>query len=31
AICVGRHVIGMGILSGGTLKNLYPKGWRRML
>lgn len=31
AVCVGRHVIGMGILSGGTLKNLYPKGWRRML
>ncbi len=31
AVCVGPHIIGMGILKGGVLKNLYPKGWRRMI
>jgi len=31
AVCVGQSIIGMGILNGGILKNLYPKGWRRMI
>ena len=31
AVCVGTHVLGMGFLKDGILKNLYPKGWRRLL
>lgn len=31
AVCVGDYPIGLGILNNGLLKNLYPKGWRRMI
>ena len=24
-----RFILGLGIISGATIKNLYPKGWRR--
>ena len=31
AVCVDKYAVGMGVLSNGVLKNLYPKGWRRMI
>jgi len=38
AVCVGfenkadcGYVLGCGVVSGGMLKNMYPKGWRRMI
>ncbi|HHV59684.1 MAG TPA: NOL1/NOP2/sun family putative RNA methylase [Clostridiaceae bacterium] len=30
AVCVDGHTAGWGKQMGGTLKNLYPKGWRKM-
>ncbi|MBQ8828331.1 MAG: RsmB/NOP family class I SAM-dependent RNA methyltransferase [Clostridia bacterium] len=30
AICVDMHIVGLGRIQGGCIKNLYPKGWRRM-
>lgn len=29
AVCAGKFVVGMGQLSEGIVKNMYPKGWRR--
>lgn len=32
AVCVEPdHVIGAGVLKGCMLKNMYPKGWRRLI
>lgn len=30
AVCVDGHIVGLGKMQGGVMKNLYPKGWRRM-
>ncbi|MDR0286843.1 MAG: RsmB/NOP family class I SAM-dependent RNA methyltransferase [Clostridiales bacterium] len=30
AVCVEKYPLGWGVVSSGTVKNLYPKGWRRM-
>ena len=30
AVCAGPFIVGMGRLENGMVKNLYPKGWRRM-
>jgi NOL1/NOP2/fmu family ribosome biogenesis protein len=31
AVCVGGFQLGAGEVRGGTMKNLYPKGWRRVI
>jgi NOL1/NOP2/fmu family ribosome biogenesis protein len=38
AVCVGvkgktekGYVLGTGVINGGMLKNMYPKGWRRLI
>ena len=30
AVCAGGYIVGLGMIQGGVMKNLYPKGWRRM-
>jgi NOL1/NOP2/sun family putative RNA methylase len=30
AVCADGFVLGWGMQSGGTMKNLYPKGWRKL-
>ena len=30
--CNGKgYVLGTGVMSNGMLKNMYPKGWRRLI
>ncbi len=31
AVCAEGYAVGMGVSENGMLKNLYPKGWRRMI
>ena len=31
AVCVNGFQLGAGEVRGGTMKNLYPKGWRRVI
>ncbi|MBO4326161.1 MAG: RsmF rRNA methyltransferase first C-terminal domain-containing protein [Clostridia bacterium] len=31
AVCAGDYQLGGGDVKGGMLKNLYPKGWRRII
>ena len=31
AVCAGDYQVGGGEVKSGTLKNLYPKGWRRII
>ena len=31
AVCAGDYQVGGGEVKSGTLKNMYPKGWRRII